>query len=77
MKNVNRDVYSVIRKDRESSYGFMKNASLYDVRYYNSVIKRNREVTEQVRDRNGVYGEITQILKNEANIHATNRQPHV
>ena len=73
MKNVNRDVYSVIRKDRESSYGFMKNASLYDVRYYNSVIKRNREVTEQVRDRNGVYGEITQILKNEANIHAANR----
>lgn len=74
MKNVNRDVYSVIRKNRESSYGFMKNASLYDIRYYNTVIKRNGEITRQIRDMNGLYGELGIILKRkyEANIHAAN-----
>ena len=75
MKNVNRDVYSVIRKNRESSYGFMKNASLYDIRYYNAVIKRNGEITRQIRDMNGLYGELGVILKRkyEANIFANNR----
>lgn len=74
MKNINRDVYSVIRKSRESSYGFMKNASFYDIRYYNSVIKRIVEITRQIGDMNGLYGELDIILKikYEANIHAAN-----
>jgi len=63
MKNVNRNFYSAIRKNRESSYGFMKNASLYDIRYYNEVIKRNGDITNQIRDVNGLYGELGLILK--------------
>lgn len=75
MKNINRDVYSVIRKSIESSYGFMKNASLYGIRYYNSVIKRNGGITRQIKDMNGLYGDLGIILKRkyEANIHAANR----
>ena len=34
-----------------------------DIRYYNAVIKRNGEIYRQIRDMNGLYGELGVILK--------------
>ena len=72
MKNIKIELYTQIRKDRESSYIFVTKASIEDLRKYNYVMVRNKPIFDQIRHSGGVYREINLIIKNEANIHAAN-----